>query len=290
MNRRQQLSGLAARTGGGVLSLLPLAWLLFLFAIPLGFVVVYSFAHATFGGMTLGTTLDNFRAAMSGFYLSILWRTIRFALMGSALVLLVAIPVAYATARKSGRFKMILLVALLIPLWTSFLVRAMAWRTLLSPGGPIEHVLNFLQLHNGTLEWLDNPPAVFIGIVYVYLPLAVIPLYVAFERIPQSVIEAGKDLGGGRWRTFFNVTLPMARPGFFTAGILTFVPMMGEFVVPALLGGNRGVLEGNLIHDQYFEAANYPQGSAMAVLLLVILAVSIAILGRLTRGFSQVPA
>jgi spermidine/putrescine transport system permease protein len=290
MNRRQQLSGFAARAGGGVFSLLPLGWLLFLFAIPLGFVVVYSFAHATFGGMELGTTLDNYRAGLSGFYLSIFWRTIRFALTGTALVLAVAIPVAYATARKSGRFKMILLVALLIPLWTSFLVRAMAWRTLLSPDGPIEHVLNFLHLHSGTLQWLDNPPAVFIGIVYVYLPLAVIPMYVAFERIPQSVIEAGKDLGGGRWKTFFNVTLPMAKPGLFTAGILTFVPMMGEFVVPALLGGNRGVLYGNLIHDQFLLSANYPQGAAMAVLLLVVLGLSITILGRLTRGFSQVPA
>jgi ABC-type spermidine/putrescine transport system permease subunit I len=276
--------------GGGAISLLPLGWLLVLFAIPLGYVLVYSFAHATFGGMELGTTLDNYRQALSGFYLSIFGRTVRFALMGTALVLLVAIPVAYATARKSGRFKTILLVGLLIPFWTSFLVRAMSWRTLLEPGGPVQDVLNFLHLHSGTLSWLDNPPAVFIGIVYGYLPLAVIPLYVAFERIPTSIIEAGKDLGGGRWKTFFNVTLPMARPGLFTAAILAFVPMMGEFVIPALLGGNRGLLYGSLINTEYLKSANYPLGSAMAILLLVVLGVAIAILGRLTRGFKEVPA
>ena len=288
MTRR--VSGLATRFGGGAIGLLPLAWLLLLFAVPLGFTLVYSFGRSTFGGMELDWTTDNYHQALSGFYLSIFWRTIRFALMGGAAVMLVAIPVAYATARKAGRYKTVLLVALLIPFWTSFLVRTMSWRTLLEGGGPIEHVLNFLHLHSGTLNWLDNPPAVFVGIVYGYLPLAVIPMYVAFERIPASVIEAGKDLGGNRWKTFFTVTLPMARPGIVTSVILTFVPMMGEFVIPALLGGGRGVLYGNLIHDQYMRAANYPLGASMAVLLLVVLGIAVAVLGRLSRGFQEVPA
>jgi ABC-type spermidine/putrescine transport system permease subunit I len=279
-----------ARAGGTALALVPLGWLAVLFAVPLGFTLVYSFAHATFGGMELGTTLDNYRQGLSGFYLSIFWRTVRFALMGTALVLVVAVPVAYATARKSGRFKTVLLIGLLIPFWTSFLVRAMSWRTLLEPGGPVQDVLNALHLHSGTLSWLDNPPAVFIGIVYGYLPLAAIPLFVAFERIPPSITDAGKDLGGGRWRTFFHVTLPMARPGLFAAAILTFTPMMGEFVIPALLGGNRGMLYGNLVFTQYIDAANYPQGSAMAVLLLAVLGVAIAVLARLTKGFQEVPA
>jgi ABC-type spermidine/putrescine transport system permease subunit I len=287
---RRRLPGLFGRAGAGAVSLLPLAWLLALFAVPLGFTLVYSFAHATFGGMELGFTFDNFKAGLSGFYLSIFWRTVRFALLGTALVLLVATPVAYATARKSGRFKTVLLLALLIPFWTSFLVRAMSWRTLLEQGGPVEGALNFLHLHSGTLTWLDNPPAVFIGIVYGYLPLAAIPLYVAFERISPAIVEAGKDLGGGRWRTFVNITLPMARPGLFTAAILTFTPMMGEFVIPALLGGNRGVLYGNLIFTQYLEAANYPLGAAMAILLLVVLGIAIALLARLTKGFKEVPA
>jgi ABC-type spermidine/putrescine transport system permease subunit I len=278
------------RAGEGLVALVPLGWLALLFAVPLGFTLVYSFAHATFGGMELATTLDNYRQALSGFYLTIFWRTVRFALLGTALVLLVATPVAYATARKSGRFKTMLLLALLIPFWTSFLVRAMSWRTLLEPGGPVQDALNFVHLHSGTLTWLDNPPAVFVGIVYGYLPLAAIPLFVAFERIAPSVIEAAKDLGGGRWRTFFCVTLPLARPGLFTAAILTFTPMMGEFVIPALLGGNRGVLYGSLIESQYLGSANYPLGSAMAVLLLVVLGVAIAILARLTRGFQRVPA
>ncbi len=127
-----------------------------------------------------------------------------------------------------------------------------------------------------------------VGLVYGYLPLAVIPLFVAFERIPDAIVEAGKDLGAGRWKTFFTVTLPNARAGAFTALILTFVPMTGEYVIPMLLGGGRGEMYGGLIHDQYFEAANYPLGSAMAVLLLVVLGVAIAVLGRLSRGFQEV--
>jgi spermidine/putrescine transport system permease protein len=288
--RRERLTALAARTGAGTVTLLPLGWLVVLFAVPLGFTLVYAFAHATFGGMQLGLTTDNFRQALSGFYLSIFWRTVRFAAMGTLLVLLVATPVAYTTARKAGRFKTVLLIALLVPFWTSFLVRAMSWRTLLAPGGTVQDILNFLHLHHGTLNWLDNSPAVFIGIVYGYLPLAAIPLYVAFERIPGDVIEAAKDLGAGRWRAFFTVTLPLARPGVFAAALLAFVPMTGEFVIPALLGGNRGLLYGSLVDDEYLKAANYPLGSAMAVLLLVVLGAAIAILGRLTKGFQEVAA
>jgi ABC-type spermidine/putrescine transport system permease subunit I len=270
--------------------LLPLIWLGTFFVAPLAFTIVYAFAHATFGGVQLGFTFTNFSQALSGFYLHIFVHTIVFAASGTVEALVVGMPLAYVLGRKSGRFKAVLVIAVLIPFWTSFLLRTLSWETLLTPGGPVEGILNTLQLHHGTLNWLDTNTAVGIGLVYAYLPLMVIPLFVAFDRIPDDVIEASKDLGAGRIRTFLHVTLPMARPGVATAVLLTFVPMTGEFVVPALLGGNKGVLMGGLIYSQYLGASDYPLGSAMAVLVMAVIGITLIAFSRMTRGFDQVGA
>jgi spermidine/putrescine transport system permease protein len=271
-----------------LLALPPLAWLGFFFVGPLAIIVVYAFAHAIFGGVVLGFTIVNFREALSGFYLSIFFRTLQFAALGTGLCLLVAMPVAYFLARKVTRYRALFVVLLIIPFWTSFLIRTLAWRTLLAADGPIRDALNFLGLHHGLLYVLDTTTAVKIGIVYGYLPLMAIPLLVAFERIPEEVSEASKDLGAGRLRTFFSVTLPLARPGLATGVLLTFVPMTGEYVIPALLGGDRGVLMSGLIATQYLQAQNYPLGSAMAVLVLAIVGASVFLLARMTRGFTEV--
>jgi ABC-type spermidine/putrescine transport system permease subunit I len=280
----------AARWIERIAPLVPLAWLVALFLVPLGFTVVYSFAHPEFGGETLGFTLINFRQALSGFYLTIFERTIEFAATGTLLCLLVALPLAYALARKAGRHKTTLLVLLLVPFWTSFLIRTLSWQILLAPGGHVEAILNFLHLHHGQLDILDTQTAVFVGIVYGYLPLAAIPLFVAFERIRPELIEASKDLGGNRIRTFLHVTLRLARPGLATSVLLTFVPMTGEFVIPQILGGDKGVLMGGLISTQYLASANYPLGSAMAVLVLAVLSVAVALFARATRGFAEAPS
>jgi spermidine/putrescine transport system permease protein len=270
--------------------LLPVAWLMLLFVAPLGFTVVYSFAHATFGGVELGFTLTNFQQALSGFYLHIFLHTLVFAATGTLEALIVGMPLAYVLGRKSGRYKALLVVAVLVPFWTSFLLRTLSWETLMAPGGAIQAVLNFLHLHNGSLNWLDTNTAVGIGLVYAYLPLMVIPLFVAFDRIPEDVLEASKDLGASRIRTFLHVTLPMARPGVVTAVLLTFVPMTGEFIVPALLGGDKGVLMGGLIYSQYLGAANYPLGSAMAVLVMAVIGLTLIAFSRFTKGFEAVGA
>jgi spermidine/putrescine transport system permease protein len=279
----------AARWIERIAPLVPLVWLATLFIVPLGFTVVYAFSHPNFGGVTIGFTLINFRQALSGFYLQIFERTIEFAATGTLLCLIVALPLAYALARKAGRHKTTLLVLLLVPFWTSFLIRTLAWQILLAPGGHVEWILNTLHLHHGVLDILDTQTAVFIGIVYGYLPLAAIPLFVAFERIPPEMIEASKDLGGNRIRTFLHVTLRLARPGLATSVLLTFVPMTGEFVIPQILGGDKGVLMGGLISTQYLESANYSLGSAMAVLVLLVLGVAVAIFARATRGFAEAP-
>jgi spermidine/putrescine transport system permease protein len=277
----------AAALMARVLPYVPLAWLAALFIGPLIMTVVYAFANATFGGVTIGFTWTNFNQALSGFYLTIFLRTLEFAGLGTLLCVVVATPVAYVIAQKAGRLRPVLLVAMLVPFWTSFLIRTLAWETLLAANGPIRDVLNFLQLHHGLLNVLDTQTAVFIGIVYGYLPLMSLPLYVAFERIPASMIEASKDLGSGRLRTFLRVTLPMARPGLATGMLLTFVPMTGEYIIPSLLGGDKGVLIGGLIANQYLDSLDYPLGAAMAVLVLLVLGVAVVVLTRVARPFSE---
>lgn len=273
-----------------VVPLLPVAWLALFFVAPLIFTIVYSFATATFGGVELGFTLTNFSQALSGFYLHIFLHTLVFAATGTLEALIVGMPLAYVLGRKAGRFKLALMILVLVPYWTSFLLRTLSWQTLLAPGGAVQGLLNVLHLHSGQLNWIDTNKAVGIGLVYGYLPLMVVPLFIAFDRIPDEVVEASKDLGAGRFRTFLNVTLPMARPGVATAILLTFVPMTGEFIIPALLGGAKGVLMGGLISSQYLGAADYPLGSAMAVLVMAVIGLVLIVFARTTRGFEEIGA
>jgi ABC-type spermidine/putrescine transport system permease subunit I len=282
--------GVRARLSDNLFAGIPALWLFVFFITPLCFTVVFSFGTSTFGGIALGFTLDNYATALSGFYLTSFLRTIRFAVMGSALCIAVAFPAAYFIARHAGRWRGLALVLVLIPYFTSFLIRIMSWQILLQRRGPLETVLNFTHIYSGPLDILDTPTAVFIGIVYAYLPIAIVPLYVVLARIPPTLIEASRDLGASRWRTLVHVVLPLTRPGIATAVLLTAVPMLGELVVPTLLGGDKGVLIGRAIASQYIESENYALGSAMAVLVLIAVAVIVGTLARLTRSFAEVSA
>jgi ABC-type spermidine/putrescine transport system permease subunit I len=252
--------------------------------------LVFSFGHSSFGGIAPGFTLDNYARALSGFYLDSFVRTIRFALSGCALCLLVAYPAALYISRQTGTRRTVLLLLVLVPYFTSFLIRVMSWQILLARGGPIEWGLSLLHLLSGRLDVLDTQTAVFIGLVYVYLPIAVVPIYLVLIRIPPVVLEASQDLGATRWQTFWHVILPLSRPGLATAALLTGVPMLGELVIPSLLGGDKGVLMGMAIAQQYLATQNYALGSAMAVLVLIAVAVMVLLLVRLTRGFEEIPA
>jgi ABC-type spermidine/putrescine transport system permease subunit I len=269
---------------------LPTLWLTLFFLAPLAFTIVYSFGHATFGGVELGFTFENYRQALSGFYLSAFLRTLQFAATGCLLCLAVAYPTAYFIARQAGRFRNLALALVLVPYFTSFLIRVMSWQILLARGGAVEFILNALHLHSGPLDVMDTQTAVFIGMVYAYLPITIVPLYLVLARIPDSLLEAGRDLGASPWKTFLHVILPLSRPGIATSALLTGVPMLGELVIPTLLGGGRGVLMGQAISSQYLSSQNYALGSAMAVLVLVAVAVLVGVLARLTRGFDEVSA
>ena len=282
--------GLPASAADHALAAVPTLWLAVFFLAPLGFTVVFSFGRSTFGGVELAFTLDNYRTALSGFYGATFLRTVIFAVTASALCLAAAYPVAYFIARHTAKRRLLAVLLILIPYFSSFLIRVMALHMLMSRGGATEIVLNALHLHDGPLDLLDTQTAVFIGMVYAYLPIAIVPLFVVLDRIPRPLIEASRDLGASRLSTFLHVTLPLSRPGIATAVLLTAVPMLGEMVIPKLLGGSRGVLMGQAISSQYLQSQNYPLGSAMAVLVLLAVAVMVVALARLTKGFDEVGA
>lgn len=275
------------KAGDHALAAIPLAWLAVLFLVPLGFTLVYSFGTSGFGSVELGFSFDNYAQALGPLYLQSFIRTVVFALGCSAACLLFGYPLAYAVARRSGRFKIVAFALILVPYLASLLIRVMSWQILLAQGGPAQGVLNALGVLRGPLTILDSMPAVVIGTIAVYLPIATIALAVVLDRMPAKVLEASADLGASPASTFWRVILPLSRPGIATAALLTAVPMLGELVIPVLLGGNKGLFVSQAISSQYVQSQDYPLGAAMVVLLVLAIGVIVALLVRLTRGFEE---
>jgi spermidine/putrescine transport system permease protein len=246
-------------------------WYLALLVAPILIVVVYSFGErATDGGYSPALTLDNYATVLSRpqpFLTSL-----ELAVAGTALCLLVAYPLAYYIASRGGKRKGLLIILLVIPFWTSFLVRTISWLVILGPkglSGLIESITG-----NDT-QLLGTPFAVLIGIVYNYLPLMVFPLYVTLERLDRTLLEASKDLYADRLATFRQITLPITWPGLITGSILVFIPLMGEYVIPAILGNGKVFLIGNVLSLDFLSSRNWPAGSAKAVVLIAIMLVSV---------------
>jgi spermidine/putrescine transport system permease protein len=252
--------------------MLPAAfWYLVLLVLPLAIVVVYSFGvRGPDGGYAPALVLDNYQTLFQRadpFILS-LW----IAVTGTATCLLIGFPFAYYLATRAGKRKTLLLVLLVIPFWTSFLIRTIAWLIILGPDG----LEGFIQSVTGIdLAILGSPWAILLGIVYNYLPLMVFPLYVTLERLDPTLLEASKDLGAGRWATFRQITLPIATPGLITGSILVFIPLMGEYVIPSILGLGKVFLIGNILQLDFLGSRNWPAGSAKAVTLIIIMLVSV---------------
>ena len=271
--RAAQRSG-SLRSGAltGLLLLPAGLWYLLLLVLPLAIVVIFSFGNSgQYGGYAPGFTLANYAAALSKSapFITSLW----LAIAGTVLCLLAGLPMAYFIATRGGANKAMLIILLVIPFWTSFLIRTYAWLTLLGPDGLAGFIGD--ATGNSGFRILGTPVAVLIGVVYGYLPLMIFPIYVTLERMDRTLIEASKDLGAGRWATFRQITLPIALPGLITGSILVFIPLMGEYIVPAILGYGRVFLIGNQLVLQFLEARNWPVGSAYAVMLILIMIVSI---------------
>ncbi len=246
-----------------------LVWLIGFFLVPLFYLLAVSFAERSpYGTIAWVLGLRNYGRAFQPIYLEIYWRSVWMALLTTVLCAVLGYPVAYAIAlRVSTRWKSALLLLVVIPFWTSFLIRTYAWMVILRTEGVVNNLLQSLHLTHEPLRLLYTPLAVFIGLVYGELPFMILPLYAVLQKIDPALLEAAQDLGASRLATFLRVTLPLSTPGLVAGAVLVFIPSIGAFVTPDLLGGARTMMVGNLIQNQFALVRDQPFGSAVAFLL-----------------------
>lgn len=265
MERRPLLSAL------GFLAL-PNAWLIAFFVLPMATMVLYSFWQVIDYEIVAGFTFRNYQRLTQDLYVTVFWRTMKISIYVTVISLLIGYPVAYYLARRVKRFRLTLLMLIILPLWTSYLVRTYAWMLLLGTNGVINKALLAVGLVDEPVSWLlYSDFAVTVALVHIYMPFLILPLYAVLEKLDGSLIEAARDLGGGRLRTFLYVTLPLSLPGVATGCIFVFIPSMGSFVTPELLGGTRSILIGSIIAQQFGVTYDYPFGSALALMVMVII-------------------
>ena len=247
-------------------------WLGLFFLVPLLLIVAYSFGTSgIYGGITLGFNPGNYLKVFDPLYLEIIGRTFFIAALNTLLCLALGYPLAYFIVFKGRRWRNALVLLVMVPFWTSLLIRAYAWVVILGGNGVANRTLQFLGITDEPLTLIFTPEAVLMGMVYSYLPFMVLPLYAALEKFDTRLKEAAQDLGASRWHTFWKVTFPLSMPGLIAGSILVFIPSAGEFVIPDLLGGSRTVMTGNLIQNQFLQARDWAFGSALSVMLAVLL-------------------
>jgi spermidine/putrescine transport system permease protein len=251
-------------------------WLGVFFVVPLLLILAYSFGTSgVYGGITLGFNPGNYLGVFDPLYLEIVVRTFIIAAINTLICLLLGYPLAYFIAFKGRRWKTMLIMLVMIPFWTSFLIRAYAWVVILNGNGIANKSLQFLGITDGPVNLIFTPGAVTLGMAYAYLPFMILPLYAALEKFDVRLKEAAQDLGASRWTTFWKVTFPLSMPGVIAGSILVFIPSAGEFVIPNLLGGSRTVMMGNLVQQQFLQARDWAFGSALAMILAALLLAAI---------------
>lgn len=227
----------------------------------------------------LKLNLGNYRYLFEdGFYLSAYLSSIKIAAISTLLALLVGFPIAYLIARSEGATRTLLLALVILPFWTSFLLRVYAWMGFLKKNGIVNELLLAIGAIDQPLIMLQTDFAVYIGIVYTYLPFMILPLYSALEKMDVTLLEASEDLGGHPIHGFFLVTLPLARSGIVAGCLLVFIPAVGEFVVPALLGGSDTLMIGRVLWDEFFLNRDWPMAAAVAILMLAVLVLPIMLI------------
>jgi len=248
-------------------------WAVFLL-VPVGLVIAYSvFQRGTYGGVVPTFTLDNFARAVDPLYLRVLLFSLRVAVIATVIALLIGYPAAYLIATLPRRWRTPVLVLVMLPFWTSLLIRTYAWIVLLNREGLINRGLESLGFINEPLPLLYNEFAIVLGLVYGYLPLMILPIYSSIERLQPDLREASADLGGNPLRTFLRVTLPLTLPGLAAGCIFVFVPSLGNFIVPDLLGGGLSIMVGNLIQAQFLKARDWPFGAVLSLALIAMMGV-----------------
>lgn len=272
----------------------PYLWLLLFFAIPFLIVLRISFAEQAIrsppysellqvrdGVLTLKLTLQNYLALLRDHqYIEAYWGSIKIAGISTALTLLIGYPMAYAIARLSPSARNIAMMLVVLPSWTSFLIRVYAWIGILDSNGVLNRALLALGVIDAPLHILYTPVAAYIGIVYCYLPFMVLPLYATLVKLDQRLLEAAYDLGAPPWKAFLTVTLPLSRPGIVAGCMLVMIPAVGEFVIPEMLGGPDTLMIGRVLWGEFFNNRDWPTASAVAIAMLALLMVPILIFNR----------
>jgi len=259
-------------------------------AVPVLLVLVTTvFQRGRFGGIVYEPTLDNFTRAFEPIYRQVVLDSIIIAGATTVLALVIGYPVALAIARLPGRWRTVALVLIVVPFWTNFLIRTYAWIVLLNSEGPLNDALVGAGVVDQPVTLLYTKGAVVAGLLYSYLPLMILPLYASVERLDPALGEAAANLGAGRLRKFRDVTLPLTLPGALTGAIFVFVPSMGNFVVPELLGGGKTVMVGNLVRDQFLKARDWPFGSVLGLAVILLLLLLFAAQSRVARRYSTDP-
>jgi putrescine transport system permease protein len=295
--------------GGRLVVLIPYLWLIAFFLVPFVIVAKISLSQtvmalppyrplldlaAGWAGLkdfAAHLTLDAYALIGSDeIYLRSYLKSLEVAGVSTALLLLFGYPLAYGIARSPRGLQPLLVMLVVLPFWTSFLIRVYAWINILQRDGLLNDVLMALHLIDAPRAWLASDTAIYIGVVYSYLPFMVLPLYASLEKIDASLLEAAADLGCPRWRTFWRVTLPLSWPGVAAGALLCFIPITGEFVIPDLLGGSRTLMIGQTLWTEFFANRDWPVASAIAVALLALLLIPILFYERLQkRAIGEVP-
>ncbi|MBB3018376.1 putrescine transport system permease protein [Microvirga lupini] len=283
---------LTRRLTAGLVPAVPYLWLGVLFLVPFLIVLKISlsdpavaqppykpvFEWNDIAGFFSALDFENFALlAEDDLYFRATLSSVRIAAVSTLLLLLVGFPIAYGMARAPERYRPLLVAAIILPFWTSFLIRIYAWVAILKPEGLLTQALMGIGLISEPLDILNTETAVYIGIVYAYLPFMVLPLYATLEKMDDTLLEAALDLGSTPWRSFWTITVPLAMPGIIAGSLLCFIPAVGEFVIPDLLGGSETLMIGRQLWSEFFSNRDWPLASAVAILLLIILVVPIVI-------------
>lgn len=271
-----------ARGVFAVLASPPLAWLLAFFFVPLAVIWGYSFGeNVSLTEIAVNGTFGNYARAMKPLYLAIIAKSLGLAALTTLVCLVVGFPVAVAITFASERLKVWLLLLVMLPFWTNLLIRTYALMAVLRTEGYINTALGWLGL--GPLDLLHNSFAVVFGLVYVHLPFMVLPLYAALDRLDRSLIEASLDLGAGQLATFLRIVVPLALPGIVSGLIVTFIPALGAYLTPDLLGGTNSQMIANIIERQFKSANDWPFGAALSFLLMYLTFAAIALQALVSR-------
>ncbi|MGC2662281.1 MAG: ABC transporter permease [Bryobacteraceae bacterium] len=255
-----------------------------LFFIPLLIVCAYSLlSRGPYGGVMRPWTLDSYRRAFDGLYIGILWRSVWLATVSTAICLVLGFPLALFIAR-AGRRKTLLLNLVMLPFWTSFLIRTYAWMFLLRDTGLVNSALQSIHVIREPLPLLFNTGAVILGLVYGYLPFMVLPLYASLEKLDPVLLDAAGDLGATPWSALWRVIVPLTREGMAAGCLLVIIPCLGAYLTPDLMGGGKTVMVGTLVQNQFTAARDWPFGAAVSLLVMALVLVVMRVVARHTEA------